>query len=370
MKKIKKISYPSKYKELIDKYGDEEGNQLYYKFIRGASLEKYILKFGEEEGKKKYDEYKIKQKNSGVTLEKMIQKYGKEKGDIKYKKWKLNTRQDIEGFIMRYGEEKGRKKYEEFKIKSLNALKKVDHKNKLSIRKLNYWLKECNGVEELAKKKLKEYQNKCSLSKFILRYGENEGKKKYVESSAKHAITLERMINLYGEVDGKEKYENWKSSNVNSSKKYIKKYGKKRYEELLIKKLKNNKGYSNIGLEFCLDVLKNLQQEYKKLYYGDDEYMFFVFEDGINVIMPDLYIKDINLVIEFYGDFWHKNPKLYEIDQEFVKETWENDEKRIRKLKERYNANVIIIWESEYKQNKESVINNVIEKINDIYGNS
>ena len=58
MKKIKKISYPSKYKELIDKYGDEEGNKLYYKFIRGASLEKYILKFGEEEGNKKYKEYK------------------------------------------------------------------------------------------------------------------------------------------------------------------------------------------------------------------------------------------------------------------------------------------------------------------------
>ena len=53
-KKIKKISYPSKYDELIKTYGEEEGNLKYYKFIRGVSLEKYILKYGEEEGKMNY----------------------------------------------------------------------------------------------------------------------------------------------------------------------------------------------------------------------------------------------------------------------------------------------------------------------------
>ena len=275
-------------------------------------------------------------KNSGVTLDKLIKKYGTEEGNRRYKKWKDETNQSLKGFIKRYGEKEGRLKYDIFKNKSLNALKNVDHKNKISIRKLNYWLKFHNGDEQLAINSLKEYQNKSTLDRFIKRYGEVDGKKKYLENNVKKAITLEKMIELHGEVKGKEKYENWKVFNKNTKDKYIKKYGVTegmiKYNDLIIKKTKRLKRYSSIGIEFCENINSIIKNKFKNIYYGDNEYMFFIFEDGIKIISPDLYIKDINLVIEFYGDFWHKNPLLYKDTESFVKETWDFDNKRINEL--------------------------------------
>lgn len=365
MKKIKKISYPTKYKELIDKYGEDDGSELYYKFIRGTSLEKYILKYGEDEGIKKYEELKQKNKKSGVSLQKMINKYGEDEGRKKYENWKLNTRQDLDGFIRRYGEDEGKKKYDIFLKKCLDALEKKT-KN-VSPRTMEYWLEKCNNDQELAQKKLSEYQNNSSLDKFIERYGEEDGKKKYIENCSKCAITLEKMIELHGEIKGKEKYDEWKKSNKNSKEKYIKKYGFDKYKDLIKNRLKSNNRYSNIGLEFCQEIVNNLEQKYDKIYYGDNEYMFFIYDEDFNIISPDLYIKDINLVIEFYGDFWHKNPKKYDINQDFVKETWTHDNKRLDKIKEKFNTHVIIIWEDDYKQNKEKTIKEVIQKINKIY---
>ena len=163
MKQIKKISYPNKYNELINKYGEDIGTDMYYKFIRGSSLEKNILKYGEDEGKIKYEEYKEKQKNSGVSLEKMILKYGEDEGRIKYEKWKSDTRQDLDGFIRRYGEEEGIIRYNIFKDKSYLPLSKLDRNDIPSARKLDYWLNKFNGDEDKAKEELHNFKTILQL---------------------------------------------------------------------------------------------------------------------------------------------------------------------------------------------------------------
>jgi hypothetical protein len=76
-------------------------------------------------------------------------------------------------------------------------------------------------------------------------------------------------------------------------------------------------------------------------------------------------VKDINLVIEFYGDYWHRNPKLYE-DNNGVRKY---DELRKKYIIELHNPNIIEIWESDYLNNKEKIIENTIKKIKKIYGN-
>jgi len=80
---------------------------------------------------------------------------------------------------------------------------------------------------------------------------------------------------------------------------------------------------------------------------------------------PDLMIN--NIVIEFFGNYWHCNPELYD-DVYFNKtmkksaiEIWNNDMERIEKF-ENKNYYVYIIWEDEWDNNK----NNVIEKIKKI----
>ena len=75
-----------------------------------------------------------------------------------------------------------------------------------------------------------------------------------------------------------------------------------------------------------------------------------------------------NKIIEFNGDFWHANPSKYSADfinpvnKKTSKEVWERDKLKNEKAKELGYA-VKIIWESDYKKNKEKIIKECIEWI-------
>ena len=76
----------------------------------------------------------------------------------------------------------------------------------------------------------------------------------------------------------------------------------------------------------------------------------------------DLYIKKFNLLIEYNGDYWHCNPKKYDENyynhkkSKTAKEIWEYDKNKLYIAKNNgYNCEVI--WESDYKKNKDIIIN-------------
>jgi len=68
----------------------------------------------------------------------------------------------------------------------------------------------------------------------------------------------------------------------------------------------------------------------------------------------DFYLPYYNTIIEFYGNYWHCNPLLYNSDyyHNYIKmtasEIWERDKKRISEIYKHFNEekNIIIIWES------------------------
>lgn len=71
-----------------------------------------------------------------------------------------------------------------------------------------------------------------------------------------------------------------------------------------------------------------------------------------------------NKVIEFYGDVWHANPAMFDADDmplKFVnrsvtaQEIQQKDAKRTAEIKE-LGYEVLVVWESEYRKNKEKVI--------------
>ena len=75
-------------------------------------------------------------------------------------------------------------------------------------------------------------------------------------------------------------------------------------------------------------------------------------------------------IIEFQGDAYHANPKLFKEDEKpspfndlTSKEIWEND-----KIKYNFTINkgfdVLLIWEYDYKHNKEEVINECLSFLN------
>lgn len=372
-----KISYPSKYKDLLNEHGEEDGIKQYKKFLRQFSLEKCIIKYGEKEGKIIYDRKLNNIKNSGVSVGKLINKYGKEEGEKRYKEWKENTRQHLTNFIKRYGVIEGKKRYESFKTKSIKNLGKKLNKNKINTN-IEYWLDICNGDIDKSIIKLKERQNTSSLESLIKKYGVDNGKLKYIDINKKKAQTLSNYILLYGEIDGAIKWENYKIKlkYVHSKEYYIDKFGNEKgiekWKEINVKKINYfHNRRSIISDEFCGKLFNKLKNDYKKIYFSENEYMFFIFENDFKIISPDMFIKDINLVIEFYGDYWHRNPLIYEnLKDESVYKIWDHDEKRINKIKDKFNCDVIIVWEKDYRNNKTKIVNDILKKIKNKYGNN
>ena len=69
-----------------------------------------------------------------------------------------------------------------------------------------------------------------------------------------------------------------------------------------------------------------------------------------------------NIAIEFYGDFWHRNPKIYTKDftksKVATEDIWKKDEERVNFLLGE-GFRVCIIWESSWRKYKGEVIEKV-----------
>lgn len=75
----------------------------------------------------------------------------------------------------------------------------------------------------------------------------------------------------------------------------------------------------------------------------------------------DVYIKEKNKIIEFNGTYWHTDPRFYSEDyynkkkQKFAKQIWEEDKKRLKDLED-MGYLVEVIWEYDYKNNKDNIL--------------
>ena len=81
---------------------------------------------------------------------------------------------------------------------------------------------------------------------------------------------------------------------------------------------------------------------------------------------PDIII-DEQIIIEFYGDFWHANPIKFKADDIIhhslsARDIWERDERRVEFLKER-GYTVFVIWETDFKRDKKQCIQFLTESI-------
>lgn len=195
-------------------------------------------------------------------------------------------------------------------------------KGKTSVN-FSYWLAKCNGDVKLAKEKHYERQSNG----------------------------LTKMIKLYGHSVGFEKWKNrqirWQNS-LNS---------KSAEEKAEINRKKLSVGYfiSNKEL-FIFEELKNHFSDLETQFYLRDEFLNrgFSFDFRLN-----------NKLIEFFGDFWHHNPSIYAeewinpVSKISSKERWNLDKQRIDAAV-RNGFEIIVIWELDYKRNKDQVVKECI----------
>ena len=74
----------------------------------------------------------------------------------------------------------------------------------------------------------------------------------------------------------------------------------------------------------------------------------------------DIYIPSLNLIIEYFGDYWHCNPKKYNENyynkkkSQTAKEIWDYDRRKLE-LIANYGYNLEVVWESDLKNNNKLI---------------
>lgn len=136
--------------------------------------------------------------------------------------------------------------------------------------------------------------------------------------------------------------------------------------------LENTQKFSKMSQELFWAIYNNLDIELKnKTYFGELNFEFNK-QFKQNLYSYDFVISNIKYCIEFNGDFWHCNPDLceenhiHQINGNVAKQIWTNDEMKINSLKE-LGFEIDIIWENEYKRNKEEIINRITNKIQNLW---
>lgn len=234
--------------------------------------------------------------------------------------------------IKKYGEEKGLEKWDSYCQKQ-------------AITNTFEYKQEKYGMSE---KEFKEFNKSraCTKELFIKRHGEEEGIKKWNEYCERQRYTnsLEYFIKTYGEKIGYEKYMSFDSQRVS--------FG----------------GASNVADNFFEDLIKNKIFENHEIYFNNHP-----MEYNVGGYRLDFYDKTLNLVIEFYGDFWHMNPHIYKIDdsiciwgkETIAKNKWENDKARIEYIQSILKCKSVIVWERAIGLNRNKTIEQIIDIIND-----
>jgi G:T-mismatch repair DNA endonuclease (very short patch repair protein) len=75
----------------------------------------------------------------------------------------------------------------------------------------------------------------------------------------------------------------------------------------------------------------------------------------------DIYIPKFNLIIEYFGDYWHCNPSKYDMNyfnqkkKKTALEIWEYDKTKLDLIR-KMGYNLEVIWESELKHNNNKIL--------------
>jgi len=160
-------------------------------------------------------------------------------------------------------------------------------------------------------------------------------------------------------------------------------FSKKRYENMsktdYEEMCKRNK---KISIEYhkVLDKDSNLKEEhYKKVFKNSrigyisraqkDIYSLlkedgFLLEQCIMGLFVDIVHLDRKIIIEYNGDMWHANPRMYKPDDyiEMIKmtayEKWNKDRNRRFRLR-RAGYHIIVIWENEWNHDRTNVLRKI-----------
>jgi CRISPR/Cas system CMR-associated protein Cmr5 small subunit len=351
----------TKYSYYIEKFGDiisKKGS--FYPVDFGFSSNNRSVSYYLDRGyTQNYAQESISKMQSLTSKKSFIERYG-DKGEDKFRKYvsrksKSYSRNYKEGLHkefyrpsqIKFWTNKGFTENEAmdkmFDVYSASSLKFHENKRKegkewLTCRQIKFWTNKGLSIKD-AHEQIKKICDTRSMDFFIEKYGNELGPQKFKNTNLK-----------------------WQKSLNNKSD-----------EEKLrinISKFKNGTRYSKKSIHFFDILISHLRYD-GKYYYKEKEH--FIFDEiSKKIFFYDLYLKDLNLLIEYNGILFHPNKKkLNEIEWnnwknpytgEGSSEKYKKDQYKIQVAKEK-GFNIIEVWENETLSNNISKIENYIEKI-------
>jgi len=203
--------------------------------------------------------------------------------------------------------------FDNMEIRKIEGYKKTHQKNK----KLNLSPKDRMTPESYTVFR-KSMGGVYSLDWFIKKYGNDLGKLKYNERSMKISKTS-----------------------------HFKKYNKE-----------NKENWSKLSQILFWEIYNIIGKDFKRIYFGELNHEC----SGGTKYNFDFVILDNKKIIEFNGDQFHANPKIYDendIPLKFLgktaKEIWVFDEEKIKAAKNK-GFDIKTIWERDLLKNKEKTV--------------
>jgi hypothetical protein len=274
--------------------------------LRKVTHENMIKKYGKEEGDLKWEQYRQKQSESN-SFEYKKRKHGWTKRE--FAKYNASRSSSERNFIKRHGEEEGKRRWHEYVERQRYA-----------------------GV---------------TLEYFVEKYGKEEGEAKYKEMCRRKSLTLETFIEKYGEEEGQTR---WNDLNHKRSR-YMRQ--------------------SAMANELFWEILKQIPtNEHDYIYFDDKNKEYFFAKKGYKTVFVDFFHSTKGKIIEFLGDYWHGNLEEYEPDffnsraNATAKQLNENTHARTEYIEREHGCRVLVIWENEYKRNREQTIQKCVDFLN------
>lgn len=302
----------------------------------------------------KYPNYQEKNKSRVFNQMNKFTKYAFDISDDDYNYQKdlyvLTTKDSL---ISKYGESEGKKRWESYREKQAYT-NSFEHK-----RKMYGWTEEdFNNYNR---------SRSVTLENLIERYGNRLGKEKWegYVNKQKETKSKEYFIEKYSEEDWNKLCE----SKAHTYSNYIKWYGS---EEIALEKIKERHNIwnpvSKSSQKYLKEFDKYLKNRYEvETYFHSINQEYMVITEKRNIYYLDYYIKDWNVSIEYNGDLFHANPKIYEENDTPIpgssltsKEIWNRDEKKLKTIEKERGIKIITIWESDLPE-----FEKLIEMINE-----
>ena len=330
IKKIPFIKHSHNSREgLLERGFDEDFISKYKKERSNFCIEYWLKKgYSEKEGKEIISKMQSERSKKAVGKRPIVnKKYIEALGKDCNKFFRERSVWCVEYWLKRgYSKNDAEKKVSEYQteLAKRNASKSKSERRKNSVRCIEHWL-EKGYSEKDAKEKVAEMQSTFSLKKCIKKYGETEGLKRW-----------------------KERQEKWQDS-----------LNKTGFHQL---------GYSKISQELFSEILKKYPEEEKDFVFYEDKNREYTLKNDNNFYYRyDFCDLNKRKFIEFNGDIYHANPKMFKpsdkpnpFHDQTAEELWKIDEDK-KNIAKRNGFEEFVVWEKDYRENKEKVINECLD---------